>query len=105
MQDHAHRNTVDMTKGIAFFGTPHSGSLVADRAGPLFNIVKMFHENVRSDHLRTLGGRQMSEELFSISQSFRFISTDRVLVSIYETRPMPPTNLVVSYPFSYLPQA
>jgi hypothetical protein len=80
---------------MVYFGTPHSGSLAADRLLPLANIAKVVFGDVRNDHVKTLRGSKAQALLFNISQSFRHVTTNKVIISVYETKPTAPLNMVV----------
>jgi hypothetical protein len=83
-----------MTQGIVFFGTPHQGSLEADRWSPLASIIRLAYGDMRADHIKILRARSLSSELFNITQSFRSLSSRFGIISVYETRPTLQRNIV-----------
>jgi hypothetical protein len=84
-RDH-YKNLLSYIKAIIFFGTPHSGSGIANMASILSKIVKVSSVNMNSSLLRSI--KSQSGELFNISQSF----ADRSVIPIrtfYETDKYP----------------
>jgi len=73
-----------MTTAILFFGTPHQGSLEADKWSPLASIINLAYGDMRSDLIKKL--KVLSKELFSITQSFRGLSSSFGIISVYETK-------------------
>ncbi|KAH0559855.1 hypothetical protein GP486_003628 [Trichoglossum hirsutum] len=94
-EESRYMNFLEMTLGILFFGTPHQGSLEADKWSPLASIIKLAYGNMRTDHIKNLKGKSLSSELFSITQSFRSLSSGFSIISVYETKPTIRASIIV----------
>lgn len=66
----------------------------ADKWGPLASIIKFAHADTRTDLIKILRGKSLSNELFSITQSFRSLSSGFDIISVYETKPTVHGNIV-----------
>ncbi len=79
---------------MLFFGTPHQGSLTADKLSPLAAVIKLAYGNTNTQHIKKLRNRSLSKGLFNITQSFRSLSSGLGIVSVYETKPTIQTTIV-----------
>jgi len=86
-------------KGVAFFGTPHRGSDLADWAKMFGNIISIASFGTRTNKRLIKELQGTSEVLSNISRSFvcRGNKDDLKIFSYYETERMPNLNCKVSF--------
>ncbi|XXH00550.1 hypothetical protein Hte_006898 [Hypoxylon texense] len=80
-------------KGVAFFGTPHRGSSVANWATLLGNLVKVIPTGMRTTILKGL--KTNSRELQGISQSFVERGAELNITSFYEMYKLDGAKLII----------
>ncbi|KAH8747004.1 ankyrin repeat protein [Hyaloscypha finlandica] len=83
-----YQTTLDAIKGIAFFGTPHRGSALADWSTLASNILRAASFGVNTQTQLSKDLKKNSKVLQEISKSFVERAKDLQLVSFYETEKM-----------------
>ncbi|OCK75102.1 hypothetical protein K432DRAFT_309307, partial [Lepidopterella palustris CBS 459.81] len=73
------------TNGVMFFGTPHRGSTTTSLARLVANVAKIAFKQPNNNRRHVIDQDQNTLE--RQSKSFAVISTDMILVSIFEERP------------------
>lgn len=84
--DHLYESIYQQTIGIAFFGTPHKGSEMADYGGVLAKIATNIMHKPDSKLIRAL--KSNSDELVQLASDFRHQLPQYSIVSFYELKPM-----------------
>lgn len=74
-----------MTRGIAFFGTPHRGGNHADLGTVIAGIAKAITGNVKNNFMQTL--QKDSTIVQDIQELFEQQAHDYRIVSFFETKP------------------
>lgn len=80
---------------MAFFGTPHQGSGIADWANSLANIVKTFSFGMNTHSALVQDLMKDSAVLFEVSKSFVHRGKGLKILSFIETRHLSGTNFMV----------